>query len=372
MSSNLRRTSSYLSQHSTIDEYMPKSSDSDDELLSEQRTPLQQFVVNGQLSNFPSMDALNTMSLQDPTPMCSEFYEGHPATRTSPFLLTPIDTSAGIDILQNVYEQSAKNKAARNAHGETPTKKMRTTPQHAQQPFSPRDVLESGDSQRDIEVQFRQACYATQPPFNSGIPSIFAPHSLTRETNPFFLQSSLPSAAVLPSIQTLLQSERANPFLTSIPPSLKSELDSVHIPNESALAQQGGFLSHLAVPDAAVGYGFVFGGNSYVSPPPLPTISGKPAASTGTSNNGSSSSSGRVTRQSKAEKGSVAQLPAPQLSVDVSAASPVTPYGRAALANQGFVSTPNIDRACEYLSKQTRTSRCVQIFFMKELINSPT
>lgn len=194
-----------------------------------------------------------------------------------------------------------KSKRSREA-AETPSKKAKTE-----------EAL-----LRAMHISARHACYSPQPPFNSGVPSIFAPQSLTPETNPFFLQSTLPSCQRLPPIRTLLQSELANPFAAYIPVALHAELPHArfHVPDEVSAQVRREAISAV---DPAVGYGFTFGNTAAVGPPP-------------------EASATSFTAAEEASRGT---------------GSVVTPTESTDAPGQGFsayVSTPNIDRACQYLS----------------------
>jgi hypothetical protein len=215
----------------------------------------------------------------------------------APLGLPPIDT--GNDGLS---PRLLNSKSTRDRT--TPTKRARTE----------EDVLGS------MHIAARQACFSPQPPFNSGIPSIFAPHSLTPEVNPFFLQSALPSSNRLPSIRTLLNSELANPFSAYIPFAFHTELPHTRfaVPEEVRAHVRRSDMSGV---DPAAGYGFSFGGPTTTEQPQEPAASGLPGV-----------------------QGSV-----------------VSPAD-AALDRSLCISTPNIDRACQYLSQRylnTEVVRCI-------------
>jgi hypothetical protein len=201
----------------------------------------------------------------------------------APLGLPPIDT--GYDGLS---PRQLKSKSTRDRA--TPTKRART--------------------EEEVLGCARQACFSPQPPFNSGIPSIFAPHSLTPEMNPFFLQSALPSSNRLPSIRTLLNSELANPFSGYIPFAFHTELPHTRfaVPEEVRAHVRRSDMSGV---DPAAGYGFSFGRPTTTEQPQEPAASGLPGV-----------------------QGSV-----------------VSPAD-AALDRSLCISTPNIDRACQYLSQR--------------------
>ncbi len=216
---------------------------------------------------------------------------------------------------------------------ETPQQKVRinAAKESASRTHSAEDDLHQVDHFQ--QMPFRQACGVTQPPFNTGVPSIFAPHSLTPETNPFFLQSSLPSTTRLPPLRHLLQSSRTHPVHDTLPPYLQSEVHNVpsldqrepyvHFP--FALGQ---CTTHWAPPDPNVGYGFTFGGNLGLTAPPWLQ---PPSAQTGRGFDGQRDNNGSADRDAS-----------------------VLLHPREATP---FISTPNIDRACLFLQNQARNAR---------------
>lgn len=216
-----------------------------------------------------------------------------------PIHLAPINTNVCFDSPPGAYRP--KSKSSRDE--KTPTKKVRTS--------SPRRNEEA--LLGALHIQRHQSCPSPQPPFNTGVLSIFSPHSLTVEPSPFFLQSALPASARLPPIRTLLQSELANPFSAYIPTPLHSELPKVQVSIPSEVAPH---VHRAAVPDPAPGYGFTFGNTVWVGPPPK-------------------------------EHEPVSQSPPPAAQVITPGLEAVGQVSNGAYS--GFVSTPNIDRACHYL-----------------------
>jgi len=94
---------------------------------------------------------------------------------------------------------------------ETPSKKVRTN---------------SGSTLDGIDVTRKQfPVYPTQPPFpKATIPPILTPHSLTIESNPFFMQQ--PSAYKLPSISNLIRNSNNHSacFDPTLPEAVSDEL----------------------------------------------------------------------------------------------------------------------------------------------------
>jgi hypothetical protein len=235
-----------------------------------------------------------------------------------PMRLAPIDTSF---VSPSPRGPSSRSKAKSTRGGaDTPTKRSK----HAAGLRLEEELLNS------MNISLRQACYSPQPPFNSGIPSIFSPYSLTPETNPFFLQSAFPSSNLLPPIRTLLQSDLANPFVGNIPTALRSEMQNVqfHVPAE---VEGHVYRSNAPAADPAVGYGFTFmdttvgaenrtNGLRGVPPPPAAVRT---------------SSEGEADRQPK----------------HVTAAQAQAATGGIGAAPD-CISTPNIDRACAYLLRK--------------------
>ena len=249
--------------------------------------------------------------------------------------LAPIDTSLGYlpDSPMAGPPSRPRSKSSRTGGEETPQKKVRinATKQSISRTHSAEDDLRQLDHFN--QMPFRQACGVTQPPFNTGVPSIFAPHSLTPETNPFFLQSSLPSTTRLPPLRHLLQSSRTNPVHDALPAYLQSEMHNVpslgqrepYVHYPFALGQ---CTTHWAPPDPNVGYGFTFGGNLGLTAPPWL----QPSSAQGVNGQSNYGGNGDGTDRDA----SVLLHP-----------RETTP----------FISTPNIDRACLFLQNQARNAR---------------
>jgi len=338
-----------VQQQRTIEEFMPDSDSEDDVAFQGQVAQVAQS--GGGLVGASNLACVSTDTIED-----TSFHRGLPVH------LPPIDTSLGFHQDTPRSSDRPKSKTFRSSDGaETPQKKVRTAK------VVPR-VASDAELLAEMQVPSRvqsQVYTVPQPPFNTGIPSIFAPHSLTPETNPFFLQSSLPCTTRLPPLRSLLgQSRRANPFFDALPPYLQSELGNVrgfdhlrdpYVHNPFGLGLRQGCL-HWTPPDPAVGYGFTFGGNVALSSPPwlnpsatLPpvnqfTVPPQPG-------NGANGESGEEVSAHDALR--MAHFP---MEVEGSStAGTGTEMERTQSVLQSlrpdapFITTPNIDRACHFL-----------------------
>lgn len=309
------------------EEFMQDFSDSEDEVMMNQAGLHDGEIIPAQFesSEKQSLACVTTDSYDGQQGLS---HRGFPLSAQ----LAPIDTSLGyLPDSPAAAPSRPRSKSSRSGtQVETPQKKVRINAAKQQQMSHTRSSNEEL-SQLDHfnQMPFRQACGVAQPPFNTGVPSIFAPHSLTPETNPFFLQSSLPCTNSLPPLRSLLQSGRANPFLHALPPYLQNEVRNVqgfdqpprepYVHYPFALGQR---TTHWMPPDPAVGYGFTFGGNLGLTAPPWIQ-----APSTG----------GRGFHGINADAGTSFLLQPRE-------APPV-------------ISTPNIDRACLFLQNQARISK---------------
>jgi hypothetical protein len=146
---------------------------------------------------------------------------------------------------------------------------------------------------------------------------------------------------MLPSLQSLLQSGRANPFAHALPPFLRSELSNVkgfdqgrapyYTHQPSSCGPDYG-LTHWVAPDPAVGYGFTFGGNAAMSAPPW--------------------------LQDPSHRASTVPSEGVGDFWDKSA-EPEDNHLLLRPRTASYISTPNIDRACQFLQNQSRNSKAV-------------
>jgi len=102
---------------------------------------------------------------------------------------------------------------------ETPSKRLRTKGTSSTSCSSALDGIDVTRKQFPV--------YPTQPPFtNASIPPILTPHSLTIESNPFFMQQPSMSAYKLPSISNLIRNSNNHStcFDPTLPEAVSEEL----------------------------------------------------------------------------------------------------------------------------------------------------
>ena len=253
-----------------------------------------------------------------------------------PVDLAPINTSIQEDFASPIAVSATRptTKGAFHTSADTPTKRLKTVAFTTEEKGLSKETVEPvpvpGCADKlPARHPSQRVTQSVQPPFNTGhhtssIPSIlpiFAPQSLTSATSPFFLQSSLPCTARLPPISILLQNENANPYFGLIPHALHCEIQKMSFPAIDAIMAR-----QRCNGDPGLGYGMSFRDAASK----LPSSSNNPVGN---------------------EKTTVSH---PQSSVAGTSTGVVTPpnVGIPSIPPHfGYVSTPNIDRACQYLAQ---------------------